>query len=476
MKDFGDGVKEQGVFRHGWVSERLERAIKAIATDVDGAEALFRGDEAQHLRLGDARITEASSVEEGKVTVRAVVNGSAARTTTSDLSDAGLDRCARQARDRARQTPLRAGQTPVVLPRPRPLMAAPDWSRDEGTATLGAETKRTWLSEGLRAHRADDFSLAGCFHTGRMTVAVQSTEGINAFHAGSYCDLSLSALEYPAGHRASAYRGLMTASVGQDVVDKMQREVREECHRAHDPRELSVGAWDVVLAPAAVADLLQWLSLIAFGSRAAEDGLSFVTSRRDEQVMNSAVSIMDAASMPSGIGVPMPFDIEGLPKEEVPLVDAGIARRTVYDSVSAGVAGCHSTGHAVLDDLGGAAGGMAMHVHMAGGEATVDDLIGQVDRGIFITRFHYVNGMIEPRRAVMTGLLRDGAFLIEKGRLGRAVRSFRFTDSILEAFSRIPGSTGISREQQAHSAWFGLYTCMVAPYVLVPGLKFTSGR
>ena len=105
-----------------------------------------------------------------------------------------------------------------------------------------------------------------------------------------------------------------------------------------------------------------------------------------------------------------------------------------------------------------------------------EDLIGQVERGLFITRLHYVNGMIEPRRAVMTGLLRDGAFLIEDGKLRHAVQTLRFTDSILEAFARIPGEGGVSRSVEAHTSWFNPRTCHVAPYLYVPKLAFTSGR
>ena len=103
-------------------------------------------------------------------------------------------------------------------------------------------------------------------------------------------------------------------------------------------------------------------------------------------------------------------------------------------------------------------------------------MIQRVERGLLVTRFHYVNAMLEPRRAVMTGLLRDGAFLIEGGRQGRAVQTLRFTDSILEALARIPDANCISKVMEAHNSWFGPSQCFVAPWLLIPGLKFTSGR
>src|SRR5690606_3009968 len=195
--------------------------------------------------------------------------------------------------------------------------------------------------------------------------------------------------------------------------------------------------------PAAVAELLEWLGEIGFSSRAVEDGSSFVSGNLGRQVTGPAVSLVDDGSMPHAVGVPLPFDAEGQPKQRVVLVEAGVARGAVHDSRSARRAGCAATGHAHADPLFPAPGSKACHLHLSGGEADLDDLLGQVDRGLFITRLHYVNGLIEPRRAVMTGLTRDGAFLVEGGRLGRAIEPMRFTDSILEAFARIPGPLGL---------------------------------
>ena len=221
---------------------------------------------------------------------------------------------------------------------------------------------------------------------------------------------------------------------------------------------------------------MEWMGTIAFRSSALEDGTSFVANRSGEQVTGASVSICVDASMPEGIGVPLPFDVEGQPKQRVSLVDRGMARGVVHDSMSARRAGCQGTGHAQLDDVFPEPGSEAGHLHLAPGNSDVDALIGQLKRGLYVTRFHYVNGMLEPRRAVMTGLLRDGAFLVKDGRLGRAVRPLRFTDSILEAFNRIPGKDGISQAVEAHSSWFGPNTCTVVPSILVPGLRFTSGR
>jgi PmbA protein len=153
-----------------------------------------------------------------------------------------------------------------------------------------------------------------------------------------------------------------------------------------------------------------------------------------------------------------------------------VAQGVVHDTASGRRAGCMSTGHAQCDDEFPTSGSRAAHIHMEPGTGSPEEMVQRVGRGLLVTRFHYVNGMLEPRRAVMTGLLRDGAFLIEDGRQGRAVRTLRFTDSILEALGRIKDSGCISRDLEAHNSWFGPDQCFVAPWLLIPGLKFTSGR
>ena len=110
---------------------------------------------------------------------------------------------------------------------------------------------------------------------------------------------------------------------------------------------------------------------------------------------------------------------------------------------------------------------------MDGGDAaSVDELVAGLERGLHIRRLHYVNGMLEPRRAVMTGLTRDGTFLIENGRPTRAVGNLRFTDSLLEAFTRADGAT---RLRQLLPNWWSVSGSVAAPAVRIRGLRFSSG-
>ena len=460
-------------FSQAWVGERLQWVLDNCSAGVDGLEASFLGSEASYMRLAESAIIQASDITRGRVSIRAVIGRQSARASTTDLSLPGLKDCVKRAVQNARQTP--AGEDDIALP--APIAVAPvRQALDLTTQALDSVTKQAWLEPALAAHRADDLALAGRFHTGTATWAVHSTTGVQVYHQGSWADVAMSALERPAGHHASSCRTYFDSKIGRDQLNLLAEEVRGECHSAHGPKEVAPGKWDVVLSPLAVADLVEWLGMIAFNSQPYDDGTSFLHGRLGEKVTGDAISIVDDASVPHGIGVPLPFDVEGMPKSRVDLVTRGVAQGIVHNSRTGKRYGCRTTGHAQVSDDFPVSGSQACHLHIEPGEGNQEQMIQSVKRGLYVTRLHYVNGMIEPRRAVMTGLLRDAAFLIEDGQLKHAVAPMRFTDSILEAFDRIPGSAGVSKQTRAHCSFFGPLQCTVTPSLLIPKLNFTSGR
>jgi predicted Zn-dependent protease len=116
-------------------------------------------------------------------------------------------------------------------------------------------------------------------------------------------------------------------------------------------------------------------------------------------------------------------------------------------------------------------GARPRRLQLAPGDGTEESLIAGVELGLFLTRFHYVNGMLDPRRALMTGLTRDGAFLIRNGRLVGAVHNLRFTEPILEAFERVDG---IGSELAAVPGWWLDDEVHLCPALRVRGFTFTG--
>jgi predicted Zn-dependent protease len=148
--------------------------------------------------------------------------------------------------------------------------------------------------------------------------------------------------------------------------------------------------------------------------------------------MGDNVSIWDDGADPSGM--PSPIDFEGVVRRRVDLIENGVARAVVHDAATGSRAGTGSTGHGL--PAPNLFGPMALNVFMAAGETPRDELIAGISRGVWVTRFHYINP-VHPKKAILTGMTKDGTFLIENGRLTRPILNFRFTQSIPEAFSSV---------------------------------------
>jgi predicted Zn-dependent protease len=168
----------------------------------------------------------------------------------------------------------------------------------------------------------------------------------------------------------------------------------------------------------------------------------------------------------------VPFDFEGIPKQKVTFFEEGVAKGVTYDSFTAGREGKDSTGHALIAP--NTEGPIPINLLMKEGNSSQEEMIRSVRRGIYVTRFHYTN-VVEPMKAVLTGMTRDGTFLIEEGEIKRPIKNLRFTESILRALSRVSAISKDRRvcsEGTVYSRRF--VTGVVAPAIKVDGFNFSG--
>jgi PmbA protein len=145
-----------------------------------------------------------------------------------------------------------------------------------------------------------------------------------------------------------------------------------------------------------------------------------------------------------------------VPHQEVPIIENGVARGVAYDSYTANKEGKQSTGHAF--PAPNTYGPMPTNLFLAPGDAALQDMIASADRAILVTRFHYTN-IVHEKQTTITGMTRDGTFLIENGKLIKPLKNLRFTQSIVEALSSVEL---IGRD------------CELVPHAYVPPLKIPS--
>jgi predicted Zn-dependent protease len=219
--------------------------------------------------------------------------------------------------------------------------------------------------------------------------------------------------------------------------------------RGSNPRDLPARTYEVVLEPRAVAYLMDFYSVYAFNGRAVNENRSFLSPGEDQ--LDPALSIWDDATDPRHIGPT--FDNEGTPKSYTPLVDAGVVVNVCHDRRTAARAGAgtSSTGHAVPG--GEAAGAFATNLFLGasnGGGRPFEALVAEVEHGLLVSDFWYTR-VLDPKTLVVTGLTRNGVFLIERGEIGPAVANLRFTQSYASALA--PGKVlGIGSDATLESA------------------------
>jgi len=230
--------------------------------------------------------------------------------------------------------------------------------------------------------------------------------------------------------------------------------------------ELGPGPYPVVLEPEAVGLLLEFLGSLAFNGLDHAEGRGALSGRLGSAVAAPSVDLADSTRVPRTL--PRAFDLEGVRKRPVALIADGVAAGVVHDRRSAAVAGdgAQSTGHAIAP--GGSPSGPAPTnlVLAGGGAADVAELCAPIERGLYVTRLWYVNTVRE-KETLLTGMTRDGTFLIEDGVITRPLRDVRFTDSVL----RLLASTEALTSGQRLVSEGEFYGRRFASGVLCPALR-----
>lgn len=207
----------------------------------------------------------------------------------------------------------------------------------------------------------------------------------------------------------------------------------EKALMSKNPIEVPPGRYTVLLEPKAVAELLEFLNYIGFGARAYQEGTSFMTGKIGKKITGENITIVDDANHPETIG--FKFDYEGVPKQRVTLIENGVACDVVYDSYYANKEGKSSTGHAIIPQPN-PWGPYPMNIILEPGNSTREEMLAAITNGILITRFWYTR-IVDPDKTLITGMTRDGTFLIKDGKITKGIKNMRYTANVLETLENV---------------------------------------
>ena len=401
----------------------LAKAL-SLVTDAEG-EALFTAHDAALTRFANSRIHQNVAERDATLRMRVVRDGRTGVATTNRLDDEGL----REVVARATATSALATANPNGAPLAAPLAstADPDLGFVAATANADPDLRAAGARAVIAAGDAAHLESSGAFATETATLAVANSRGMWNAHTVTQAKLLTVMMD---GDGASGYAQATAPDVRAIDPAALGEEAAGKATRSSDAVDLEPGEYPVILEEYAVATILEYLSWMGFSALAVEEGRSFM--ELGTQIMGPNVTIWDDGLDP--LGLPTAIDYEGVPKQRVDLITAGLARAVVHDTATAARAGTASTGHGL--PAPNAFGPIAWNLFMAPGSSAKEVMLSGIERGVWVTRFHYVN-VIHARRGILTGMTKDGTFLIEDGRLTRPIRNLRFTQSIPEAFSPI---------------------------------------
>jgi predicted Zn-dependent protease len=268
---------------------------------------------------------------------------------------------------------------------------------------------------------------AGIFSSAQSQTALGNSAGLFAAYRDTHAVFSITMQEESAASWAKAN----FASVADIDTQKLAQRASDKAHQALNPRELAPGRYTVILEPAAVLDLVGFL-FYDFAATAVQDKRSCLNNRIGKQIFGTNITITDDVYHPSQLGAD--FDGEGVPRERVQLVDQGVPKNLVYSRASAKALHKKPTGHgfALPNEYGEA----PMNLVVSGGNSSLEEMIASTDRGLLVTRLWYIRE-VDPYEKILTGMTRDGLFLVENGKVKSAVRNFRFNQSMLEMLSNV---------------------------------------
>lgn len=326
-----------------------------------------------------------------------------------------------------------------------------------------AETERAQaVYKIIKKAKAKSITASGAYNSVVSELAVANSHGVWAYHVSGASDLSTILL----GKTSTGFG----AAVGRNNSEINAKEVADSAIakivKGANPQSVKPGEWEVILEPQAVNEMMVFFSLYGPNARIYHEQASFLSGKLGQKVAGDNITIIDDPLNPESF--PMPFDFEGAPKMKLEIIKNGILKNLVYDSYHANRYGVKNTGHAL--PAPNTYGPIPTHLTFKPGKKSREEMIRGVKKGLLLTRLWYVR-VLNPKSLSVTGMTRDGLFLIEDGKIVGGVKNMRFNQSIPAALNNV---VEVSRELRPLSSFELELGINRMPYLHIKNWNFTS--
>jgi PmbA protein len=432
--------------------EAVQKAAQSVG--VSDVEALFGAHCSALTRFANNTIHQNVAEQDRWISIRVAIDHRTARATTNRFDPDSIRGAVSQALALARS----AAPNVDLLPLNEPSIISEIQRFDASTAGATPQHRGEAVAEAIRIVESAGQTAAGIYSTGQSVEAIFNSRGVAAWHAETMAQFSITAMAGDSSGWAKA------SAVSHESIDPLTlaHSAARKAQLSRDPNEIAPGRYTVILEPAAVLDLVGQM-FGDFSATAVADSRSFLTDRVGQRLFGENIQIWDDVAHPLQTGVP--FDGEGVARRKLTLVEAGVPRELAYARSSAHRAGVQPTGHGF--PLPNEVGEAPLNIVVAGGSTSLDEMIASTERGVLVTRLWYIRE-VDPYEKIMTGMTRDGTFLIENGRVSKGLRNFRFNQGIVELLNNVEALSPSVRASGEEAF------DMVVPAMKVRGFNFTE--
>lgn len=435
--------------------ERLALAERALERSrADATEIMVTTAHTALTRFAHEMVPQNVDASDTIVRIRAIVDGRTGVASTNVLEDTSLNATLARAYELAAFSPREAIAPAVAGPAD---VLAPPGAYVEGTAQATAADRARVAGDIFTHAQANKLWSAGYVTTSSDGITIATSAGARQSFDRTNCGANVKMTGADATGFAERYAN-DTALIDGNAVGAR---AAQKAVASANPLEVEPGAWTVIMEPAAFGEVLAYLGN-HFSAQSFDEGSSFITGRLGERVLGANVTLRDDYT--NALNPGMPFDYEGTPKQRVALVENGVATDVVTDTAWARKLQRHNTGHGL--PAPNAIGPLAQHLTIDPGTKSLDTLIAETRRGLLITRLWYVR-VVDGRKTILTGMTRDGTFLIENGSVTRGVHNLRFNQSLADALNACEFG-----DQQQRTGSYGY--SMVIPPVKFENFNFAS--
>jgi PmbA protein len=446
----------------------LFRRIEKFST-ADEMEVIFSGGQFALTRFANNIIHQNVAEENFVISVRTEFGGKTARASTNKFDDDSLREVVRASENLAKVQHPDPDLLPMLAGSEAAAIQIPSRHFDR-TAAVTPEMRAEGVRRMVNVAERHKLTTAGVFSSGESIEGIFNSRGVARWHGQTSAEISITML---ADDSSGWQKQNSPDAMNLDPTHLAEVAAKKAIDSAH-PREIPAGKYTVILEPAAVLDIVGFM-FWDYSGVSVLDQRSFLTGRIGKNLFGENITIWDDVGHPLQTG--SPFDGEGVRREKIKLVEQGVVKRLLYARSTAErmkrseykdqVGPVAATGHGF--PLPNEIGEMPLNIVFAPPDnpQNPEEMIASTERGILVTRLWYIRE-VDPYEKIVTGMTRDGTFLVKNGRVQHGVRNFRFNQSLIHMLSNVDAMSIPQRSSGEESF------DMVVPAMKVRDFNFTE--